>query len=224
MFMILFVYGSGGLGKEMVDLAQYINRSDKCWDEICFIDDYINKTYIYNCNVIDFEKAKELQGKDEAECIVALGESALRQKLFDKCKQAGFKMSSLISPTAVISDTAVIGEGVIISHHVFVSSNCHIENNVLLQPTCDIGHDCIIKENSVISSFAAIAGNCTVGRNTYVGMSAAIREKVTIGNETIISMGAIVMNDIPDEMIAMGNPARPIKPNENKKVFKGGNT
>jgi acetyltransferase-like isoleucine patch superfamily enzyme len=33
-------------------------------------------------------------------------------------------------------------------------------------------------------------------------------------------MGSVVYNDIPDQMIALGNPARPMRRNDEKKVFK----
>jgi acetyltransferase-like isoleucine patch superfamily enzyme len=33
-------------------------------------------------------------------------------------------------------------------------------------------------------------------------------------------MGSVVYNDIPDQMIALGNPARPMRRNDDKKVFK----
>ena len=216
----LLIYGSGGQGKEIVDLARYIDKRNERWNDVCFIDDFAGGAFAYNCRVMDFEKARELQSQKETECIIALGEPALRRKLFDKCRQAGLKTASLISPAAIVSDTAVIGEGVIVSHNVFVSSNCRIENNVLLQPMCSVAHDSVIGEHSVISTFAAIAGNCTVGAGSYIGLSAAVREKVTIGGGSILGMGAIAVNDIPDAVIAVGVPARPVRSNENKKVFK----
>jgi len=214
----LLIYGASGAGKEIADLAQCINQQNKRWNEICFIDDDLQKGKVfYARDVMSFEKAQELQKHKETECIISIGEPAIRQKLFDKCSRANFKMTTLIAPTAIVSGTAKIGKGVIISRHVFVSSDCEIGNNVLLQPTCKIFHDSVIKENSVISSFVAVAGNCAVGGNAYAGIGAMIREKVKIGDETII----VVVNDIPGCMIAIGNPARAIKPNENKRIFKG---
>ncbi|SLM63741.1 hypothetical protein DAQ1742_02892 [Dickeya aquatica] len=36
---------------------------------------------------------------------------------------------------------------------------------------------------------------------------------------SIVGMGAAVFNDIPDEVIALGNPARILRKNDSKKVF-----
>jgi acetyltransferase-like isoleucine patch superfamily enzyme len=65
-----------------------------------------------------------------------------------------------------------------------------------------------------------LAGAVTIGRYTYVGMTVAIKEKVSVGDYAIIGMYSAVYKDIPDEMIAMGNPARPMKRNEERRVFK----
>ena len=37
--MKLFIYCSGGFGKEIMDMARRINRIESKWEEICFIDD-----------------------------------------------------------------------------------------------------------------------------------------------------------------------------------------
>jgi len=43
--------------------------------------------------------------------------------------------------------------------------------------------------------------------------------EVKIGDSSIIGMGSVVYKDIPDEVIALGNPARVARKNEDKKVF-----
>jgi acetyltransferase-like isoleucine patch superfamily enzyme len=83
-----------------------------------------------------------------------------------------------------------------------------------------IGHDVFIGENSVISSMVNMGGACIVGSDSYVGMGALIKEGVKIGSNSIVGMGSVVYNDIPDGVIALGNPARVMRNNENQKVFK----
>jgi acetyltransferase-like isoleucine patch superfamily enzyme len=58
-----------------------------------------------------------------------------------------------------------------------------------------------------------------VGENTYVGMGVQIKDEITIGKDVIVGMGSIVYNNIPDEVIALGNPARAMRKNIDKKVF-----
>jgi acetyltransferase-like isoleucine patch superfamily enzyme len=65
-----------------------------------------------------------------------------------------------------------------------------------------------------------IGGSARIGKNSYIGMGALIKENVHIGENVIIGMGSVVYTDIPNDLIALGNPARPIRPNDDRKVFR----
>lgn len=157
---------------------------------------------------------------DDYEVALSVGEPAVRQMMVQKALGAGFRLVTLIHPLARISDDVTFGEGCSICDRACVSCDCSIGKNVYLQPNCNVGHDCVIGDHSVISSYANLGGTCQISTDVYIGLNAAIHETTTFGEDTIISMGAIVFNDIGPSVIALGNPARVIRPNENKKVFK----
>ncbi|MEO7123454.1 MAG: sugar O-acetyltransferase [Lacisediminihabitans sp.] len=52
----------------------------------------------------------------------------------------------------------------------------------------------------------------TIGDNVWLGGSVTITPGVTIGDNSIIGAGSVVTKDIPANMIAVGNPCRPVKP------------
>lgn len=54
----------------------------------------------------------------------------------------------------------------------------------------------------------------TIGDNVWIGGSAVIMPGVTIGNNTVIGAGSVVTKDIPDNVIAHGNPCRIVKENQ----------
>jgi len=47
-----------------------------------------------------------------------------------------------------------------------------------------------------------------------------VKDQVRIGDGVIVGMGSVVFNDLPDNVIALGNPARPMRPNLEQRVFK----
>lgn len=51
----------------------------------------------------------------------------------------------------------------------------------------------------------------TIGDNVWIGGSVVINPGVTIGNNVVIGSGSVVTKDIPDNMIAVGNPCRVIR-------------
>ena len=74
--------------------------------------------------------------------------------------------------------------------------------------------------SSIISSFVDVAGNCNIGNETFLAIGTILKQGISIGEKSILGMGSIVHNDIPSNIIAMGNPARPMKKNIEQKVFK----
>ena len=51
----------------------------------------------------------------------------------------------------------------------------------------------------------------TIGDNVWVGGSVVINPGVNIGNNVVIGSGSVVTKDIPDNVIAVGNPCRVIR-------------
>lgn len=50
-----------------------------------------------------------------------------------------------------------------------------------------------------------------IGRRCWIGMNSLILKGVTIGDNTIIGAGSVVVNDVPEGVVAAGNPARVIR-------------
>ena len=50
-----------------------------------------------------------------------------------------------------------------------------------------------------------------IGRNTWIGAGSVIVPGVTIGENVVIGAGSVVTRDIPDNVVAFGNPCRVIR-------------
>lgn len=53
----------------------------------------------------------------------------------------------------------------------------------------------------------------SIGNNVWIGGGAIIMPGVTIGNNVVIGAGSVVTKDIPDDVIAYGNPCRVVREN-----------
>lgn len=215
---ILAIWGAGGLGREILELAKIINSRDKYWDDFVFIVDGSTIAEVNGIQILEYEAVK--RRFCELEVVVGIGEPIEREKKFEMLKQDKINTPSLIHPNVYIPDTTSIGKGSVIQYGCFISCNVFIGDYVYIQPQCNIGHDDKLLDGCIISGFGNIAGNVSIGRYTYLGLSVAVKEKVNIGHSAIIGMGSVVNKDIPDGMIALGNPARPMVQNVEKKVFK----
>ena len=218
--MKLFIYCAGGFGREIFDTAKRINKSNNKWDEICFIDDVRLENEFYNTKLFTFDTVLEKFDLNSFEVVIANGEPVVRKAIYDKLKSSNIKLATLVDNSAIVSDTAQIGEGVIVTSYCSISSSAVVGNNVAINTKAIVGHDVRLGEHAVISSLVNIGGATPVGENSYIGMGVQIKEGLTIGKDVIVGMGSVVYNDIPDEVIALGNPARPMRRNIDKRVFK----
>ena len=51
-----------------------------------------------------------------------------------------------------------------------------------------------------------------IGRNCWLGAGAIILPGVTIGDNVVVGAGSIVTHDLPDNVVAVGNPCRVLRP------------
>ncbi|CAM7177608.1 MULTISPECIES: acetyltransferase [Enterobacter] len=212
--MKLGIYGAGGLGREVLVLAQQLNSSRR-WEEIFFIDDVTSENIVAGIPVYHFALLDHVN----TEIVIALGEPVARQKLAEKVLKK-CALSTLIHPSVFIPPDSQIGAGAILCNGAFISSNVTVGENVLVQPQACLGHDTEVKAHSVISSNVTLAGHCQLGLRVFIGMNCAVKENTAIGDDAIVGMGSAVFSDIPPATISLGNPARAMRKNEQGKVFK----
>lgn len=216
--MIFYIYGAGGLGREIFDVATRQNAVTSAWEKIIFVDDFAPPGLFYGTELIDFEALLALGPRVEG--VIAVGEPAAREKLYIKLKENNIPLATFIDPTAIISPTAKLAKGVVVMEHVTVKANVCVGDNTLLQPCSVIGHDIAIGTHSVLSAFSAPGGCSTFGNCVFVGMSASILEGVAVGDGAIIGMGAVVFRDVSAGTTVLGNPARETKGNDSRRVFR----
>jgi acetyltransferase-like isoleucine patch superfamily enzyme len=56
-----------------------------------------------------------------------------------------------------------------------------------------------------------LAGNVQVGERSFIGANASVKQGVNIGSRVTVGAGAVVLNDIPDGEVWVGNPSRKIR-------------
>lgn len=219
--MILGIYGAGGLGREVYELVRSLNCDNRRWKRVIFIDDAQDfKTTRTRAPVYSFEDALAYSSGEDMEVCIAVGEPRLRQVLFEKLSDHELNVATLIHPDVSIPDSTVIGRGTIICKLVSITCDVVIGDNVYVHPMACIGHDSVIGDHSVVSSFVDVAGECNVGRNVFLAIGVVMKQGISVGSKSIVGMSSAIHSDIPESVIAMGNPARPMKRNESEKVFK----
>lgn len=95
-----------------------------------------------------------------------------------------------------------IGDSVRIHCNVYVAQYTTLEDGVFLAPGVTIAND----PHPVC---ALCMRGPTIKRRARIGINATVLSHITIGENALIGAGSVVTRDIPDNVVAYGNPARP---------------
>jgi UDP-perosamine 4-acetyltransferase len=143
--------------------------------------------------------------------FVALGNNALRDKLFSRAQSIGFNLVNVISPFAIISPRAALGNGICVMAGAVVNVNTIIGDNCIINTRCSIDHDCTIGRSVHIAPGVTLSGSVKVGSGAHIGTGATVIDGITIGEWAYIGGGAAVVKNIPAQMLAYGVPAKTIR-------------
>lgn len=212
--MRLAIYCAGGLGREILELARGINGNR--WTDIIFVDDVTEEQEVYGAKVFRWEEVETIRG--DVEFVIANGEPYVRETLFYKVKEAGYPFATIINPWAGIGAHTIIEEGCII-FDTGISVGVMIKANSVVNSKGIIGHDAQLGSSVVVGPMAFIGGGASIGDRVYVGPGAMLQDHGVVGNDAIIGLGSVVCRKVADEAIVMGNPAKVVGENTEKKVW-----
>jgi UDP-3-O-[3-hydroxymyristoyl] glucosamine N-acyltransferase len=105
-----------------------------------------------------------------------------------------------------IADNVTIHNNVCIDRAVMGSTI--LERNVKVDNHVHVAHGVMIGENSLVIAHAMIGGSTKIGKNCWIAPSASILNKLCIGDEAVIGLGAVVVKNVSEKSVMIGNPAK----------------
>lgn len=159
----------------------------------------------------------EVRG-DDIKCLAAIGGSrgADRIELQRYMIDHGLCPAIAIHETAFTAADAQIGIGSQILAHATACAAVAIGEACIINTKASIDHECRLDDGVHIAPGAILAGCVTVGRGSLIGPGAVILPRIRIGTNVIVGAGAVVTNDVPDNIVVFGNPARFVRNNPTK--------
>lgn len=200
----LAILGASGHGKVVADVAECCG-----WKQVEFFDDswpskqkngvwqVVGDTGILLDQVTEYDGA-----------IVAIGNNSIRSQKLQDLEAADAHIVSLIHPAAIVSRYANIGIGSVVMAGVAVNADVTVGTGTILNTGCSIDHDCMLGDAVHVSPGAHLAGDVHVADHSWIGIGASVRQGVRIGERVVVGAGAAVVSNLPDDVKAMGVPAR----------------
>lgn len=147
---------------------------------------------------------------DKAEFIITVGfikNPAIRIRIYNKIKEAGGKLATIVASTAHVSRYATLDEGTVVMHQAVINAGAKVGENCIINTFCNIEHDAIIGDQCHISTGTMVNGDCKVGERVFIGSQSVLANGISVGDDIILGAGSFVRKNISEKGIYSGNPA-----------------
>lgn len=189
------LFGASGHAKVIMDIL----RAQGLYVE-CIYDDAPHYDSIHGAPVY---RASEVSVYGPM--IVSIGSNKFRKQIAERYN---VDYAKAIHPNAIISLTSKIGDGSVVMQGAIIQSDVLIGKHCIINTGASVDHECSLGDFVHISPHATLCGNVQVGKGSWIGAGATIIPGVKIGEWCTIGAGSVVIRDIPDGMLAYGNPCR----------------
>ena len=207
------IIGAGGHAREVADIFRHQAQQGENVTLVGFVvdDPDAHEKTTNGVPILGdwswFEKAD----RSQLVVICAIGLPHVRRQLVWRAISRDLKFTSAISPLAYVSPDAGIGEGVMIFPFSFASAGSSIEDHAVINVGATVSHDTRVGSFATLSPGVHLAGNVSVGEGSYLGIGASVIHGVSIGKWSTIGAGAAVVRELPDNVTALGVPAKVTK-------------
>lgn len=209
------ILGGSGIGMIAASILEKTGKHE--------VAGFLNDVEPVGSSIGKFKQYKVLGTTDDLEKLLKDGLSVFiayvglqkEKETFQKIEQLNIpkdRYVEVIDPTAIIPEGfCKIGDGTLFAPLCQLSPDVTISDNCILLANSFVGHDSFLDRFAHVATNAVIGANVHVGKGVHIGSNATIREKVKIGDYSLIGAGSVVLSDVPENSVVVGNPARVLK-------------
>ncbi len=205
--MKVIIIGAGGQARVVYEILSL----DRRVEIVAFIDSVFHGAdeKIMGLPVLgDHSVISRLMKNGVKGAIIAIGDNKIRAERFTECSELGLELINAIAPTAHIAHSARIGKGVVIGTGATITTGAHVGNNVIINTGAIVEHEDNIEDHVHIGPGTVLAGRVTVKKRAFIGIGSVVKEYITIGENVTVGAGSVVLEDVPDNVVVAGSPAR----------------
>jgi sugar O-acyltransferase (sialic acid O-acetyltransferase NeuD family) len=194
----LILIGSGGHARACIDVIEQQDRY-QIVGLVGLPQELLTQQLGYE--VIATEATLAQLAKSTPYALITTGQiqsSKLRVSLYQKTTLCGFRMPTIISPTAHVSLHASIGAGSIVMHGAIVSAGVKVGKNCIINSRALLEHDTTVEEHCHISTGAILNGGVSIGAGSFIGSGCIVKEGLTIGKDCLVGIGLTLRHSLAD--------------------------
>ncbi|WP_159800593.1 NeuD/PglB/VioB family sugar acetyltransferase [Flavobacterium sp. MK4S-17] len=201
----LLIIGAGNVG----GYISYNIEDFGDYDVLGFLDDNPEKhgKIFYGREVLGAVSSIDNYLSDDLSVVIGIANPQAKKKTAELLSSKGLDFPNFISKNVWLSRQVSIGKGIILYPGVSVNYETEIQDFVIMNMNCAIGHNCTISRFSSLAPGVNLAGFTKLGEGVDMGIGASTRQGVVVGNNSLVGGQAMLVKNIEENVKVKGVPA-----------------
>ncbi|MBB5791666.1 NeuD/PglB/VioB family sugar acetyltransferase [Jiangella mangrovi] len=201
----LVILGSGGLGRQIIGLAQDVEQQTSAYKLLGFLDDGVDEPDVWGVPVLGGDD--QLAGLD-AHYVIGVGLPTARRRLAAMADAHGREPATLVHSAAWIGLHTSVGAGSLIFETAHVVAGAQVGQHVMMEVNTFAGHDSRIGDHVLLAGGASVGARAVIGDDVMLGIGCIVLGDVVVGDRAVVGAGAVVTKDVPAGAVVVGIPAK----------------
>ena len=206
----VFIRGAGDHIKVVIETIRRQGRNNL----VGLLDDDRGKKGAREAGIPDSGRTREtwrVAGRGRASLFRCHRQQQARRQKTGESLRLGFELAIVLDPTAIVLSGASIGAGTVILGYSYVGVD--VGPGCIPSMNCCVGHDSCLADYAHLTPGVGLGRNANIGEESFWGLGAVVLPGVHIGQRVTVGAGAAVVRDLPDDVVAVGVPARIMRRN-----------
>lgn len=202
------IIGTGGHGREALDIIDAMNADKPRYEMVGFIDDAREKGSFALPHEIPVLGGVDHLRTMNVGYVPAIGLPAIRRRIVESLPD--HEAVDLIHPSATIGSHVDHGPGLIMAAGARITHAIRLGKHVHMNLNATVSHDCTVGDFVTITPGVSISGGVTIGDEVWMGIGSSVIQQVTIGDRSVVGAGAAIIRDVAASVVVVGVPSRPL--------------
>ena len=205
----VIIFGTGGHAVSVASLAEQCGFSVSCFASL--------QETLGEINGKKIRAVQSFPPRSKIAVVIAVGDNFLRESLTKelisvaKCKRIEITFPNLIHPTCHIGTNAIFGQGNQLFPGANLGAHSRIEDFVILNHLSSLDHESSMGSFASLAPGAVTGGRVKIGRRSALLINSSVSNGIEIGSDSIIAANSFVKEDVMDNSLVAGSPARFIR-------------